>query len=303
VIDIDLGATLVSGWCMSKKVSKIPWDSLLSYSTFAPLQMFNLYSSHNLKKVLYLCDMPIYIIMMIVNPRVNAAIVRFVRQFEESVIQKSDMILCASRGAALIWKKLFGFDSILLRFSCQPPSTFPHSNGNYMISTTSWEPQRNPLFLLDVMRALDRTDLRLVVAGKWQDKSLYEQFRFSIHKQGLQKKVIIARNLEDQEIIELYRKAVCFIQPARSGTLYKSALEAASQGVPIIAPFQSELWEMFESGAHGFKVIENNVESYVDAISRFSDEDVLHKMSYETWKRCSEYSWSNHVAKLEKFLK
>jgi len=77
----------------------------------------------------------------------------------------------------------------------------------------------------------------------------------------------------------------------------------ASQGVPIIAPFQSELWEMFESGAHGFKVIENNVESYVDAISRFSDEDVLHKMSYETWKRCSEYNWSNHVAKLEKFLK
>jgi len=302
VIDVDLGAMLVSGWCMSKKLFKIRLDSLLSYSTLSPLQMFNLYSSHELKKVLYLFDMPIYIMMRIVNPKVNVAIVQFVRLFEESVIRKADIILCATRGAALIWKKLFGVDSVLLRFGCQPSSTFSHSKGDYMISITSWEPQRNPLFLLDVMGALDKTDLRLIVAGKWQDKSLYEQFKFSVYKQGLQKKVIIARNLGDQELTELYRKAVCFIQPAGSSTLYKSALEAASQGVPIIAPFQSELWEMFDSGVHGFKVIENNVKSYVDAISRFSDEDVLHKMGYEIWKRCSEYSWSSHVASLEELM-
>jgi glycosyltransferase involved in cell wall biosynthesis len=303
VIDIDLGATLVSGWCMSKKTSKIRWDCLLSHSTLSPLQMFNLYSSHELKKVLYLFDMPIYIMMMIVNPKVKAAMVQFVRRFEESVIRKADIVLCATRGAALIWKKLFGVDSILLRFGCQPPSTFFHTKRDYMISITSWEPQRNPLFLLDVMKALEKTDLRLIVAGRWQDKSLYEQFKASVHKRGLQKRVIVARNLKDQDLTELYRKAACFIQPAEMSTLYKSALEVASQGVPIIAPFQSELWEMFESGAHGFKVIENNVESYVNAILRFGDEDVLHKMSYETWKRCSEYSWSNHVAELEKFLK
>jgi glycosyltransferase involved in cell wall biosynthesis len=302
VIDVDLGGMLVSGWCMSKKLFKIRLDSLLSYSTLSPLQMFNLYSSRELKKVLYLFDMPIYIIMMLVNPKVNAAIVQFVRRFEESVIRRADIILCATRGAALIWKKLYGVDSVLLRFGCQPSSTFSHSKGDYMVSITSWEPQRNPLFLLDVMRALDKTDLRLIVAGKWQDKSLYEQFRFSVYKQGLQKKVIIARNLDDQELTELYRKAVCFIQPAGSGTLYKSALEAASQGVPMILPSQSELWEMFESGMHGFRVIENNVQSYVDAISRLSDEDVLYKMSYETWKRCGEYSWNNHAAMLEKFL-
>jgi len=303
VIDVDLGAMLVSGWDMNKKVSKIGWDCLLSHSTLSPLQMFNLYSSHELKKVLYLFDMPIYIMMMIVNPKVNAAMVKFVRRFEESVIRKADIVLCATRGAALIWKKLFDIDSILLRFGCQPSSIFFHTKRDYVISITSWEPQRNPLFLLDVMKALKKTDLRLIVAGRWQDKSLYEQFKASVYKRGLQKRVIIGRNLKDQDLTELYRKAVCFIQPAGMSTLYKSALEVASQGVPIIAPFQSELWEMFESGVHGFKVIENNVESYVDAISRFSDEDVLHKMSYETWKRCNENNWSNHVAKLEKFLK
>lgn len=303
VIDIDLGATLVSGWCMSKKLSKIRLDCLLSHSTLSPLQMFNLYSSHELKKVLYLFDMPIYIMMMIVNPKVKAAMVQFVRRFEESVIRKADIVLCATRGAALIWKKLFGVDSILLRFGCQPSSTFFHTKRDYMISITSWEPQRNPLFLLDMMKALEKTDLRLIVAGRWQDKSLYEQFKASVYKRGLQKRVIMARNLKDQDLTELYRKAVCFIQPAGMSTLYKSALEVASQGVPIIVPFQSELWEMFESGAHGFKVIENNVESYVNAILRFGDEDLLHKMSYETWKRCSEYSWSNHATELEKFLK
>jgi glycosyltransferase involved in cell wall biosynthesis len=81
-----------------------------------------------------------------------------------------------------------------------------------------------------------------------------------------------------------------------------TALEAAARGTPIIAPSRSEIWELFEHGVHGFKVIEEDIDSYVDAILKLEDEDLLYKMGYQTWKQAHKYSWSSHVASLEEMM-
>lgn len=300
-IDIDLAGMLVSGLFMSKKLSKVHCGYLIAHSTLSPLQMPNLYMSHDLKKILYLYDIPIHIMMKIVNPKVNSYLINCVRLFEDQVIRSADVLLCATREAAKSWKEIFHVDPIVFRLGCEPAPFFPYPKRDHMISITSWEPQRRPFLLLDLMENLRKSALKLIVAGRWQDKPLLNRFKISLLKRKLQNKILLAENVSEYNLSQLYREARCIIQPV-GPKLYMTALEAAARGTPIIAPSQSEVWELFEHGVHGFKVIEGDIDSYVDAILKLEDEELLRKMGYQTWKKAHKYSWSNHVANLEELM-
>jgi glycosyltransferase involved in cell wall biosynthesis len=300
-IDIDLAGMLVSGFFMSKKLFRTHCEYLIAHSTLSPLQMLNLYMSHDLKKVLYLYDIPIHVIMKIVNPKVNSYLVNCARLFEDQVIRNADVLLCATREAAKSWKEIFHVDPIVFRLGCEPSQSFPYPKRDYIISITSWEPQRRPFLLLDLMENLENSKLKLIVAGRWQNKMLLNRFKISLFERKLQDRILLAENISEYKLSQLYREARCIIQPV-GPKLYMTALEAAARGTPIIAPSRSEIWELFEHGVHGFKVIEEDIDSYVDAILKLEDEDLLYKMGYQTWKQAHKYSWSSHVASLEEMM-
>ena len=301
LIDIDLAGMFVSGLSMSKKLSRVRCEYLITHSTLSSLQMLNLYMSHDLKKILYLYDIPIHVIMKIVNPKVNSHLVKCIRLFEDHVIRSADILLCATREAAESWKEIFHVDPIVFRLGCEPSPFFPYPKKDYIISITSWEPQRKPFLLLDLMENLNKSGLRLIVAGRWQDKLLLNRFKILLFKHKLQDRVLLAENISEYSLSQLYREARCIIQPV-GPKLYMTALEAAGCGTPIIAPSRSEVWELFEHGVHGFKVVEENIDSYVDAILKLENEDLLYKMGYQTWKKAHEYSWSKHVSNLEEMM-
>jgi len=300
-IDIDLAGMLVSGLLMSKKLSNTRFGCLIAHSTLSSLQMFNLYMSHDLRKVLYLYDIPIHVMMKIVNPKVSSYLINCVRLFEDQVVRNADVLLCATREAAKSWKETFHVDPIVFRLGCDPSRFFPYPKRDYIISITSWEPQRRPFLLLDLMERLENSRLKLIVAGRWQNKTLLNQFKISLFKRKLEDKILVAENISEYKLSQLYRKARCIIQPV-GPKLYMTALEAAARGAPIIAPSGSEVWELFEHGVHGFKVVEEDISSYIDAVLKLEDEDLLYKMGYQTWKKAHKYSWRSHVASLEEIM-
>lgn len=301
LVDIDLAGVLVSGWSTGKKLSRAHCMCLIAHSTLSPLQTPNLYMAHDLKKIIYLYDIPIHVMMKIANPKVNKYLVKCVKLFEDQMIRSADVLLCATREAARSWKEIFHVDPIVFRLGCEPSLFFPYPKKDYIISITSWEPQRNPFLLLDLMKNLKKNELKLIIAGRWQDKLLLNRFKISLSKQKLQDRILLAENITESKLSQLYCEARCIIQPT-GPKLYMTALEAASHGTPIIAPSRSEVWELFEHGVHGFKVVEGDIDSYVDAILELDSEDLLYKISYQTWKEAHRYSWSNHVATLEKLM-
>jgi len=300
-IDIDVVGMLVSGFLINRKVSKVDW--LIAHSTLSCIQAVNLFGSHvhKIRKVLYLYDMPIHVMMKIVHPNVKNCVVKPIKRFETWIVQNTELFLCTTFEAAKSWHNIFRITPTIVRPGCEPSSFFPYPKKDYILSITSWEPLRNPFFLLDLMENLIRNDLKLVVAGRWQDKLLLKRFKTSVVTRGLQDKVSVVENLSEGSLIELYRGARCMVYPI-GAPLHTTALEASAQGTPIIAPCRSEVWKLFEHGLHGFKVTEGKVDSYIDAISKLQDKKMLKKLSHNIWRKSYSFTWDAHVTRLENLL-
>jgi len=69
-----------------------------------------------------------------------------------------------------------------------------------------------------------------------------------------------------------------------------------------VVPSGSAIWEMYEDKIHGFAVEANNVESYVEAISKFQDPKVSLRMGHQAWNKSKEHNWNQHGRKLGKLL-
>jgi len=272
-------------------------ERLLFQTTFTPISVLNTYARSGLKKVIYLHDIPISIMMAHWKIRGN----NLVKLYESWVLSKADDIACQSNYLSNVWLEEFGVKCRVIHPGCDPSPTFPYPKKDYILSIARWNTDRRPFFLIDLMKRLRDTDFKLVIGGNWPNKKLYRQFKHRISKERLQEKVTIVQNLSEQALLELYRGARCLVYPIRM-TFGFPALEAAAQGTPIVYTYDSGVWEIFRPGVHGLAVVEGDIDSYVESVLKFEDNDTVKKIGHSIWKKSYEYSWDNHVAKLEKVL-
>jgi len=296
---IDLASTVLHGFCSSIWLQRHRCESLLCQTTFTPLMVLDTHArSKKFKKVIYMHDVPICSMMK--QYEIKGA--KVARLYESWVLSKADEIVCQSNLLAKVWLEEFGVNSKIIYPGCDPSPSFPFPKKDYIFSMARWDPDRKPFFLIHLMKHFRNTNLKLVVGGTWSNKSIYEKFRLSMSKEKLQNHIVIVRNLTEQNLTELYRGARCQLYPVRM-TFGVPALEAAAQGTPIVYPRGSGAWEIFTPGIHGFEVIEGNIGSYVDAVSRLQDDKLMKKLSYSIWKKSKEYSWFAHAKKMETVLK
>ncbi len=80
------------------------------------------------------------------------------------------------------------------------------------------------------------------------------------------------------------------------------ALEAASQGTPIVLPENSGAWELFESGRDGIAYQDGDEESLAQALLALDDPDSVRKMGMSAWEKSKEYTWEAHCTSLVRLL-
>lgn len=301
VVDIDLASMLVDGSIVSRKLLSAHCDALVVHSTLMPLSVFDLYRRSAAKKILHLHDMPIHAMMKIVNPGINPLIVDAVKRFEAWAIYHADDFVCTTSEAAESWRTAFGIKPKVLYPGCDPSPSFPFPKKDYILSITSWEAGRGPFLLLDMMEKLRDTKLNLMIAGKWHDRALLGQFKVALNERKLQDKVHLYGVLSEKELGELYSGARCIVYPVKA-KLVMTSLEAAANGVPIVAPYGSGAWEMFRPGTHGLAVEEGSPDDYGKSVLKISQNDSVRKLGHAIWEKSQEYRWSSHAEKLEKLL-
>jgi len=228
--------------------------------------------------------------------------VEAVKRFESWVVSKADAIICTTYYAAKSWHELFGVEAVVIHPGCDPVHVFPYPKKDYILSLSSWARGRGSFFLLDLFERLKNSKMKLIIAGSWPDLSEFERLRTAVSKKGLQRKVFLLQNLSENAIVDLYRNARCFISPPIEGPFLMTSLEAASQGTPIIFPSGASAWEVFTPCIHGFEVIVGDMDSYIESVSKFEEDETVRKLGYSIWKRSKDVSWDCHVEKLEKIL-
>ena len=158
-------------------------------------------------------------------------------------------------------------------------------------------------------------DVVLVVVGEDAKASLAHKERLkdklvaSIKTLGLEKHVILAGSLKDEDVIRLYYHAHVFVLPALDladdvegfGIVFS---EAALANLPTVATRVGGIPEAVVDGETGLLVEGGDYEGIVQAISRLFDDDPLRRKLGAAAARRAEasFSWPVIVAQYDRFL-
>jgi len=223
------------------------------------------------------------------------------RYFERSFVKDAAETVIISKVHYNYIKSHYGKPSKILGFGTKTLDRIPKQRGENLLSFGRWQKEKNPDFLLHLVKSLPK--VKLIIAGHWIIKDELEQFRSKIKKYNLAKRVFVIPYYDDAKLAKLCAKARTFIHP-HFEAFGLAALEAASHGLPIIIPEKSGVTEMFTHGIHGFfpKTIDvNTYKKYINTL--LSKPQLAYKMGFAAWKKVAEKSsWEANIKNLLKII-
>jgi len=284
------------------------FDVIIGHGAFASAVAWNIWKLYGTHYVSFVWDTAAYIFQKVyLKSKFSPFIFAFRPIFtaiERSIIGDAAYVLTPSNVHTKMLREDYRVDASRVKVlypGCYPSKKIPEKRGDYLLSFTRWEISKNPYFLVDLMKQL--ANARLIIAGEWTDRLGYQSFLRKIKEEAIGNRVTVLPTLKKSDIPRLCSKARVWVHP-NFESFGMGALEAASQGCPIIIPKGSGVAELFNHGIHGFFPSEGNVDAYYEYVSNLlSNERLAWRMGYEAWKVASERTWENHTKELEKFLK
>jgi glycosyltransferase involved in cell wall biosynthesis len=165
--------------------------------------------------------------------------------------------------------------------------------GEYVLCVGTLEPRKNLRVALQAYRGLGerRAGLSLVMAGGrgWRNEAFERELAES--PDG----VVMTGRVTDDELVELYAGAACFLFPSLGEGIGLPLLEAMSCGTPVIASDRTSLPELV--GDAGLLVDPSDSHAIGAAIARILDEPQLaaelrerglRRSERHTWGACAE---------------
>lgn len=125
--------------------------------------------------------------------------------------------------------------------------------------------EKGHLVLLEAFAALDRPDLRLVLAGDGEFRELVED---RIRQHRLQDRVRITGWIGSDEVRQLIGQATLVVQPSLMEGLPVVLMEALAQGRPVVSTYIAGIPELVEDGRTGWLVPAGNVDALAETLKQ-----------------------------------
>jgi len=176
--------------------------------------------------------------------------------------------------------------------------------GDYILFVGTLQPRKNIVRLIEAFNILikeyDRQTLQLVLVGKkgW----LYNDIFTTIKKLGLEKRVIFADFVANDDLPYLYYGARCFVLPSLYEGFGIPALEAMACGCPTVVSNVSSLPEVV--GDAGILVDPQNVKDIAEGIYNAGFNELKRReLIKKGLSRAKLFSWEKCAAKTLEILK
>lgn len=160
----------------------------------------------------------------------------------------------------------------------------------YLLYVGTVQPRKNIQHIIRAMKKVQKVhpEIKLVIVGKkgW----LYEEIFDLVQELQLEDTVIFTGYLPDDEVIQLYKHALCYVHPSLYEGFGIPILEAMSYNCPVIASAASSLPEIGGEACLYFDP--KNVDDVTDDIIQMIERPELRKKLIEKGKkRMKEFSW------------
>jgi len=133
-------------------------------------------------------------------------------------------------------------------------------------------------------------DAKLIIVGSGPEES---RIRDLVKRRGLEKSVIILKNIPEESLYGCYHLADLYASPVLQDDWVMGIVEAMASGLPIVSTGQKFL---VRDGKNGYVVPKKNPGMLADAILKLYDKNRLGKMGNASKAMSKKYDW-DFVAK------
>jgi glycosyltransferase involved in cell wall biosynthesis len=162
-------------------------------------------------------------------------------------------------------------------------------------------PQKNPMYLLDVLARLLRLPWRLTFIG---DGPLMGEVRERIARHGLGDFVHSTGWLDAAEVQRVLADADILCMPSLSEGLPVVAIEALNHGLAIIATDIPGVRDVVDDGLNGYRVPFGNIEAFAHKLQWLIESDAtLLAMKHASWEKARSFDLTRIADEYEAVLK
>jgi glycosyltransferase involved in cell wall biosynthesis len=131
---------------------------------------------------------------------------KLARYMEKKVLIQANAIFAVTEAVSESIKKVYSINSVpdfpgIELESCETLD----AREDILLAVSVWDRDRDPTFYLPVLSKTD--SFKLIVAGRWRDDVLFKQFNQRIKASGLNNRVTLIENFDDNTLKSLYRKS------------------------------------------------------------------------------------------------
>lgn len=170
-----------------------------------------------------------------------------------------------------------------------PLITYSLKPQKYILYVGTLQPRKNIQTLMKAFKKFSdkNSSYTLVLVGKkgW----LYDEIFKEVDELELKDSVIFTGFLPDNEVIELYKHAYCFVLPSLYEGFGIPVLEAMSHGCPVLSSFSSSLPEVGGEAAIYFDP--ENIDGLVDDLESLKDTTLRSNLIKKGTQRIKLFSW------------
>ncbi len=297
---------LLSPILAPKVIRKKDYDILISWGTTTCLTTQSIYKKRGIPYVAVIHDPIEYILKKIYSRTFLKSFFFFLiplsRYFEGSFVKQALETIIISKVHYNYLKKKYGIEAKIFGFGATNIRSIPKKRGNFLLSFGRWQKEKNPNFLLKILKTLPSA--KLIIAGTWIVTEDLMKFKKAIKNANLEDRVILITHYDQKDLVYLCKKSRLWLHP-HFEAFGLAALEAANLGLPIIIPRKSGITEKFIHGIHGFfpkKIDLNEYKKYINKL--MSNERLAFNMGFAASNLTKkDFSWkANTMSLLELIL-
>lgn len=159
-------------------------------------------------------------------------------------------------------------------------AAYPHKNLENLLKAFR--------ILLNDLKSSDTQNLKLVLVGK--EDFFYQRLKKKTEELSLRERTIFLGYLDDQGLVQIYQNAFIYVFPSYYEGFGLPALEALSQGVPVVASRTGSLPEILDQAALYFNP--HDIKDMAQIIGKvINDKNLREDLIKKGFKQVKKFNW------------